>query len=269
MPSLITKGAMSAQAMGFGIINIESSAGSLSVIENSDIVSIDGTGISEPNLVIYYDAANSASYPGSGLNVTDLSGYNNNASFYSAVTFDTSNDGSWVLNGSYNYLLTSPYNPYSATIPSGTAARTLIAVFNPASTADQSVWGMGANFGTLDRSAIYLYNGKIVGEFQGLGVTSNYTFSTNQWIFVALTLPNNGLISQTQLYVNGALVPITLLGSDGYFNTINRYVLAGIVIGANDGIFNGKISFLQVYDGVASSTKIASVFNSIRGRYGI
>ena len=50
-------------------------------------------------LVLYVDAANRKSYPGSGTTVYDLSGYGNNGTLINGVTFNTSGVGCFRLDG--------------------------------------------------------------------------------------------------------------------------------------------------------------------------
>ena len=51
------------------------------------------------NLVLYLDAANTKSYPGSGTTWTDISGKNNSPTLINGPTFNSDNMGSIVLDG--------------------------------------------------------------------------------------------------------------------------------------------------------------------------
>ena len=51
------------------------------------------------SLLLYLDAANTKSYPGSGTTWTDLSSKNNNPTLTNGPTFDSDNMGSIVLDG--------------------------------------------------------------------------------------------------------------------------------------------------------------------------
>ena len=56
-------------------------------------------------LVLYLDAANRNSYPGSGTTCTDLSGNNNNFTLVNGPTFSSGNMGNIVFDGTDDYLL--------------------------------------------------------------------------------------------------------------------------------------------------------------------
>ena len=55
-------------------------------------------------LVLYLDAANTKSYPGSGTTWTDISGKSNNGTLTNGPTFDSGNKGSFVFDGSNDYV---------------------------------------------------------------------------------------------------------------------------------------------------------------------
>ncbi len=55
-------------------------------------------------LVLYLDAANTKSYPGSGTTWTDISGKSNNGTLTNGPTFDSGNNGSFVFDGSNDYV---------------------------------------------------------------------------------------------------------------------------------------------------------------------
>ena len=74
----------------------------MSVILNGQVIlnvqSIVNPTIVTTGLVVYFDVANPNSYSGGSI-ITDLSGYRNNGTFYSGITYDNSNKGSLVFNG--------------------------------------------------------------------------------------------------------------------------------------------------------------------------
>ena len=55
-------------------------------------------------LVLYLDAANTKSYPGSGTTWTDISGKSNNGTLTNGPTFDSGNKGTIVFDGSNDYV---------------------------------------------------------------------------------------------------------------------------------------------------------------------
>ena len=57
-------------------------------------------------LVLYLDAANTKSYPGSGTAMTDMSGKGNHGTLTNGPTFSSDNNGSIVLDGTNDYIST-------------------------------------------------------------------------------------------------------------------------------------------------------------------
>ena len=60
------------------------------------------------SLLLYLDAANTKSYPGSGTTWYDLSGNNKNPTLTNGPTFNSDNLGSIVLDGTNDYVEFSP-----------------------------------------------------------------------------------------------------------------------------------------------------------------
>ena len=57
-------------------------------------------------LVLYLDAANTKSYPGSGTTWTDISGRGNNGTLTNGPTFSSDDGGSVLVDGSNDFILT-------------------------------------------------------------------------------------------------------------------------------------------------------------------
>ena len=86
------------------LANIASLAG----IAKSNIASIAGStvvgGIITDGLVLYVDAGNTDSYPGSGTTWTDISTNSNNGTLTNGPTFDSGDGGSIVFDGTDDYV---------------------------------------------------------------------------------------------------------------------------------------------------------------------
>jgi len=87
-------------------VSLRSDLGPKIGITSGDIsVSADFGGLSFPlittGLVLYLDASNSSSYPGTGATWFDLTGYSNNLTWNSQPTYNS--NGYFVFNGTSNY----------------------------------------------------------------------------------------------------------------------------------------------------------------------
>lgn len=215
------------------------------------------------NLNFYLDAANTKSYPGSGTTWTDLSESKNNGTLVNSPTFDSTNGGSLVFNGSNTYVSSFP------TQISGTGSKTISCFFKTTSTLRQGICGtrdsataVGWVF-TINRSTAgnlsYFHTGGSTIQIAA-GIT------TNTWYHAAVTY--DSATATATLYLNGAQIGTPTTS----FSTISSSGYNGI-IGAEDQalsqILNGNIGQVLIYSRALSATEITQNFNAIRGRYGL
>jgi hypothetical protein len=225
--------------------------------------------------VLCLDAGSQKSYSGSGTTWTDLSGNSNNGTLVNSPTYDSSNYGSIVFNGT---------NQYSTT--------TNTALINPADNFTVECWfnftalPTGGNFATIfghyngggmfiktdanqsNKLSIDGRNGNVaVGYFT---LQTTIVPQTSTWYCFCATFSGVTITP----YVNGAAVSFVYLagGTGGVLNgagtfAVNIAWLVGQVQGV--GYFNGKIACCKVYDKVLTATEIATNFELLRGRYGI
>jgi hypothetical protein len=69
-------------------------------------------------LILYLDAGNAASYPGSGTTWTDVSGNINTGTLTNGPTYSSANGGSIVFDGSNDYVLANNTNLNSLSLTS-------------------------------------------------------------------------------------------------------------------------------------------------------
>ena len=84
-----------------------------------------------------------------------------------------------------------------------------------------------------------------------------HTVTLNQWHFVTITYANNEL----KMYVDGALIDSTVLGTDLNTESSNPLVIGSNTISRNDEYFGGKVSQVTIWDRVLNATEIQSQMN--------
>jgi prepilin-type N-terminal cleavage/methylation domain-containing protein len=227
--------------------------------------SINNTGSTIPAPycpILYLDASNSLSYPGSGNNKWyDLSGNNNNGTI-SGATYSSGNGGAFGFDGvsSYvglDYVLGVVSNQLSVSSwikPTNVSGGYEIS--------NQNQWDTGPWTGYRFRqinSSINLKLGdgsSIYYECTGGSLTPGvWQYVTGVW---------DG--SYIRMYLNGIEVvscakSFTYLGNLGT-HSIGKY--AGSAY-----FFNGLISRLEVYKKAISAGNVLSIFNATKGRYGL
>ena len=213
-----------------------------------------GPKIINDGLLLHIDAGNVRSYPGSGTVVTDLSKSKNTSALTNGPTYSSSNIGSFVLDGTNDYILVNsqanilPYTAY-----------TKIAYFyvTSFSTSNNIVSG-----GFSGQHAFWLFaSNKLYAGHNGnwSTVTGATTLSLNTWYFGAVTYNNS---SGWKLYLNGvedgtSADTTTFLGNQeisiGSYNTGNN--------------FTGRIAYVLVYNRTLTAKEILQNYNAIKGRY--
>ena len=224
-------------------------------------------------LVMHVDAANNASYSGSGTVVNDLSGNipNGSITFYNTPlitenAFDFSplrTDG--LLVTGYNFTNLYDFTMECLFKVSGTHNTQNPQSYSGAlmSSGDWNVKHWAIGIATPNTAVqIRLYDGSI-----NLSDTWNYSFTVGRWYHLIVRRVAN----QIMLFINGVKQTKTItsnsslpLNSNATFTAIGRETYAG-------GYFNlnGKVAVARIYNRGVSDPEIQQNFNVLRGRYGL
>ena len=217
-----------------------------------------GPRIVTSGLVLHLDAANIRSYTGSGTSWIDLTNNGYNGTLTNGPSFNSSNGGSIVFDGSNDYVVVSnPTNLLSKT----TYTKIVWFYITSFSTANNLMSGDNNS-----QHAFWLAVGtKLQAGHNGIWdrVVSNTTLSLNTWYFGATTYSST---SGWALYLNGVLESTN--ADTTTFNETSASVNLGSYDGANN-LLTGRISYASIYDRVLSGVEILQTFNATRGRYGI
>ena len=205
-------------------------------------------------LVLHLDAANTRSYPGSGNTVYDLSGLGNTSALTNGPTYLSSNLGTFVLDGTNDYILVNS----QANILSKTAYTKIAYIYiSNFSTVNNIISG-----GFSGQHAFWMFGtNKLNAGHNGawntvVGATS---LSLNTWYFAAVTYSDS---TGWKLYLNGR--------EDGTSATTTTFTgNQEIVIGAysSGNNFTGRISNIQVYNRALTATEIFQNYHATKGRY--
>ena len=208
-------------------------------------------------LVLYLDAANIKSYPGTGTTVLDLSTNLNNSVLTNGASYNIANNGYFnfdgsndciVVNSNANILSTTNYTKmawfYATTFSTGNN------IISGGNSGQHAFW-----LGASDRL-------RAGHNSQWSTVISNTTLLLNTWYFGAVTFnTSTGWI----LYLNGNQESTS--GSLTTFTGNQEILIGAFSTGAN--VFTGRIANGLVYNKVLTISEIKQNFNATRGRYGI
>ena len=219
---------------------------------NGDFVS----SIAQSGLILYLDAGDVRSYPGTGTLWTDLSPSGNNGTLVNGPTYSSANGGSIVFDGVNDFVSGS-----TTTLTSWSV----------------SLWYYSTDI--TSKAVFYLFSGTIGANGLGFGGTFNVDV-INRWYFFdgtnSLSSPNTAISINTwynlvvtktgtsyNLYTNGSLS----FSTTGVNLSLTQYNLGR----RGDGSWYaaGRISQALMYDRAITSTEVRQNYNAVKDRYGL
>lgn len=230
-------------------------------------------------LVLYLDAANTKSYPGSGTTWFDLSGNNNHFTLYNGPTHA---NNVITLDGTNDYI--SSINNLNL---SNTNAVTVL-LYIKATTYGTSVkllYELSTNFNSRTDSFVAAFSDNSVGQdYQVLAalkgnvnyniVSYNKTMLNDlQWHHHSIIHDTTQTITEVLMYGNGQPGPIVQNPVTGYSaNNTNNFGNQPFYIGSRAGtayFAPMSIGSVQIYNRALSLTEIQQNYNSTKTRFGI
>ncbi len=208
-------------------------------------------------LVFYVDAANPKSYI-SGSTTTDSLVSNVTGSLINDTDFSTDNQGSWVFDGTDDYISLS-----------NTITNTIYTL---------DFWyKMGGNDGSYGYFASSGANGFAISEggpFPGLFYGDFYYYhnstlspigsipSLTEWNSVTSIIDTTS--NNIKVYGNGSLI------SNNTINNLSTSVTnIGRYVSSNNNFLNGNLASYRIYNRALSSTEILQNYNTLKGRFGL
>lgn len=227
----------------------------------------------EDGLVLYLDAANTKSYPGTGTTWNDLSGNSNSGTLTNGPTFNSSNGGSVVFDGVDDFITL----PLSLGLLNGTNEATLNIWLKLNSGRNGSgrsgiIQLSGFNNGN---GSLYYYtdSARIGGIWLDIFRTDRVftgdrqpTFDGTLWhnISITTTPGSNGW----RMYLNGILRYSTT-GQNTV--SVNSNLFGGFRLGQNSGARDlwGNISQTQIYNRALTPEEILQNYNATKSRFNL
>ena len=223
-----------------------------------------GKSIVTDGLVFYVDAGNEDSYPGSGTTWTDLIGSDDGA-LTNGPTFDSANGGSFVLDGSNDYVdIKSLVIPANITVSVWVNTSSATSSYPQILTSDDSAVSIrNWQFRLESNNKIRVILFHTSGSNNVQAVTSD-TITNGVWTMISFTSDGSNL----KVYFNGVekastSAPYSILG-----NGSTGDVLVGARKSSNlADFYDGKIATAQIYDRGLSAAEIAHNYNALKNRF--
>lgn len=214
-----------------------------------------GSKIVNDGLVLYFDAGNTKSYPGSGTSIYDLSG-NGNTGTLNGVGYNSDNCGSLTFDGYNRNIVTSS----SISLTNYTFEFFCKAIGNSLSGA--TGYNTLAGYAS-DRRLLYsLSSSGILLAQVGSGSIQSSAFATrNEWNQIVFSYQSSNITGTW--YINGESAGSLSDSAQGTWSSV-------IYIGSYNSDnyhFNGSLSNVKIYNRALSLTEIEQNYNALRGRY--
>jgi hypothetical protein len=212
------------------------------------------SGIVTDGLVLWLDASNKPSYPGSGTTWTDLSGNNSNGTLVNGPTFNSDNGGSMVFDGVNDYVSNTMPNPGSVPITfdfwMNSNTSTPVGLFDTAPYSQNVLRNYGAGNIEWWNSNPTVSLG--VSALTWTNITIEFSFTTNRTI---------------KYYRNGNLITTATGSASSTFAWTS--LIFGNINEGSAGWYSGKISTIKIYNRVLSAAEVLQNFNALKSRFGL
>lgn len=246
-----------------GYMRFNSDEGKVEYYSNSEWVFLpSGPEIVTDGLVLYLDAGNPESYPGTGNTWFDLSTSNVNATLFNGPIFDSQNFGSLDFDGSNDYasLNASSFNFSSEqTIMIGLKPEE--ADSNRRNPYNQAYGGYGTITHETNGTFNYYHGTSGTNSSPYQGTNSSFTVNQNEISIISVSRSP----SIVKWYKNSSMVSSQANSYPTANNSVNTILIA-------DGYTNnylGKIYFVLLYNKSLSDLEIQQNFNFFKDRFGL
>tara|TARA_B110000503_G_C7131231_1_gene406888 strand:+ start:1099 stop:1815 length:717 start_codon:yes stop_codon:yes gene_type:complete len=233
-----------------------------------------GKSIVTDGLILYLDAANKKSYPGSGTAINDLSSNDVDGVLTNGPTFDSGNGGSIVFDDVDDYINfgnTSTLNfewnePHSIEVwlKRSNSGGSYIVGKNESS---GNYRGTEFTFSGANAVQYLLRNTNSTGN-RLFSITSG-TYNDGLWHQFVVTYDGSGNASGIGIYID-TVSDVSIVDSGDI--TGGTTSTANAVIGARNGAanyFGGNIASVKYYNKVLTSAEILQNYNALKDRFGL
>lgn len=223
-------------------------------VKNRNSIVTDG-------LVLYVDAGNGDSYPGSGTAWSDLVG-SNNGTLTNGPTFDSGNGGSIVFDGTNDSVALSEGG---LSFPNDSADFTCEVVVKLDTITPQQVFFQQEDSGGTGRSWIFLRNN-----------SGNHAFSSylgaSDLLLTSLGVPTAETVYHLHVKYESGVLHIGYNGTwyQSSTRSIDENCTGGFRIGTNKNASlstDGNIYCVRVYNRALSAAEVLQNYNALKNRF--
>lgn len=227
-------------------------------------IAISDSSFNSKGALLYVDAGNTASYPGTGTTWTGLSNNASNATLVGGPPWTSAGSSSYfTFNGLGNQYASTTASKFNVTY---TGKTVLVVARMTGFTTGTFRCLFGTNSGTRNfNTYIYSPSSNVYQLHYSAGssggFSNNLAFTSNQWAVFAVTQTTGGLVTY---YQNGVAV-----GTNTGITFAQYSGNGGEFVALGDNYWYGDIGVCAVYGRALSLDEIKQNFGALRGRYGL
>jgi hypothetical protein len=214
-------------------------------------------------LVLNLDAADRNSYPGSGTSWFDMSGNGYTGTLTNSPTYNTTNGGQIIMDGTNDYVVTPSFYDFSITnqITATIWCKSNTSTWNNTgfllSKRDQFI--IHPNEGSKE---VTVYVNTTTGGWQSIFFTPSVEITT----YNSYTLHYTSTI--IRIYFNGTLITTNnSIGATLSSSTSQLYIGSDSLITSR--YFNGTIASATIYNRALSDAEVLQNYNAQKSRFGL
>jgi hypothetical protein len=221
------------------------------------------------NLMLWYDPSNPASYPGSGLTITDLSPnpvngtlanvtYTSPALNYNGTSSQiTIADNAKLEPGSGDWTMEVWFN--TTAFKTGSAG-VILGKFDPGGASRDVSYSIRTN----NTGVVYAQIGNGTTAFN----STNYQTVLSTWAQVVYVW-KNGATKSLETFINGASIGTRIHTFDSILNTPANLYIGSYNGGEFTQYFNGKIGIVRLYNTALTASQVLQNYNESKSKYGL
>lgn len=225
-------------------------------------------------LTLTLDAADKNSYRGSGTNWRDISGNNYTGTLTNGPTFNNSNGGNIVFDGTNDYTTTnldlSWNNTNSVSISMWIKTGNLSQSKGFLGTGNYEWQFRQGQYGGANSDLVFVYWDSTGGHTNGSIPSMSGFFDNTNWKHLVMTWNNSN--STMTFYKNSVSIYSLVYGNP----SVNRVTSELLQIGGNvyswDGLgayWNGSFSNISIYNRTLTATEVLQNYNATKSRFGL
>lgn len=227
----------------------------------------NGPKITTDGLVLYLDAGNNKSYPGSGNIWFDLSGNNNHGTLINGASYNSQNKGGIVFDGVNDGCTVS--NNSSINPPTSITFGSFFYITSFGNNYAPIIFKQNNYTGLYEQYSLYLSTTSIGAAVTGTNRSQRIASSTGNFLnthihAMATCDTTSDLLS---FYVNGNL--IQSVSFTGVFDVSTNNLRIGFMDQSYLGFVAGRIFNVSIYNRALSSNEVNQNYNALKGRFGL